>query len=192
MEINLRKARKLESKINVQVESMELRTAIKVRAMATSEERSTALSMGRIRYLGDLGIQSALIKARFAIRQLISDANHHLGINSLINEREVLTALLAKNNAGVDTLDAAELEDLASSKKRSLESGESARAYGETSVTLTVPVSTEEDSKNFKQRASDLKKQLEDVEDKLSQKNLGGTVKLDSDTVSLLQSVGLL
>jgi hypothetical protein len=191
MELNLRKARKLESKIQNYIESMEPRSAVKVRALASSEERANALKSGRTLYLGDLDTRFALIKIRFAIRNLISEANHKLGINSLINHRELLTALLAKNTSGVDTLNSAEVEDLASTKKRSLEGGES-RAYGETSVTLTVPVSSEEDANNFKKDASDLKKQLEDVEDTLSQKNLGGTIKLDSDYVSLLQSAGLL
>lgn len=192
MEINLRKSRKLEAKINTYVEAMDLKTAIKVRALASTEERAAALASARINYLGDLGIQRALIKARFQIRGQISTANQNVGINALIGKREEITALLSKSNAGVDTLDVAELEDLASTKAKSLSNGGDSRAYGESTVTITVPVSTNEDLKAFKSLASDLKKELEDIEDQLSQKNLGATITLDNDTVALLQSVGLL
>lgn len=191
MELNLRKARKLESKIQTFTDAMNLSPAIKVRVMGDADERSLALHDGRAKYINDLEVQKALINVRFGLRQSISDANQAVGINALINKRENLTALLAKTTTGVDALDELEANDLAASKKLSLEKGES-RGYGEPSVTFTLPVTTKADVEQFKRHESLLKKSLEDVEDQLSQKNLGAKIVLNEDTVNLLQSVGLL
>src|ERR1035437_5682415 len=141
MDLNLRKARKLEAKILAYANAMSLTSAVKVRIMANEEERSDALSAGRSKFLSDVSTQKSLILARFNIRQAISDANQAVGINALINKREGIQALLEKSTGTVDALDYKEATDLADAKKRSLESGDSSRQlYGETSVTFTLPV----------------------------------------------------
>src|ERR1035437_2003621 len=194
MDLNLRKARKLEAKILAYANAMSLISAVKVRIMASEAERSNALSDGRHKFLSVVSTQKSLILARFNIRQSISDANQAVGINTLINKREGLQALLEKSTGTVDALDLNEANDLAAAKKRSLESGESSsRSYGgETSVTFTLPVALAHDVAGFNAHALSLKRQLEEIEDELSQKNLGAKVTLPDNTVKLLQSVGLL
>jgi hypothetical protein len=192
MDLNLRKARKLEAKILAYANAMSLSSAVKVRIMASESERSDALSAGRSKFLSDVSTQKSLILARFNIRQAISDANQAVGINALINKREGIQALLEKSTGTVDALDYKEATDLADAKKRSLENGDSSRAYGETSVTFSLPVALVHDVAGFKAHELALKRQLEETEDELSQKNLGAKVTLPADTVKLLQSVGLL
>ncbi|NJO48106.1 MAG: hypothetical protein HC840_00155 [Leptolyngbyaceae cyanobacterium RM2_2_4] len=191
MELSLRKARKLEAKIQATADSLPLSQAIKVRALASSEERAVALSDARLRYNQNVELQRDLITVRFSIREQIAQANESVGVNMLMNEREKTQALLAKSNSGVDVLDIAEAEDMATAKKNSLEGG-SSRAYGESSVTITLPVSTKEDVESFRSNENLLKRRLEEIEDRLSQKNLGAKITLDEKTVQLLQSVGLL
>jgi len=191
MELNLRKARKLEAKILTHLKSLSLSPAVRVRVLATDEERSAALAAGRTKYLSDLNTEKSLILARFAIRQDIANANHAVGINALINKREALQALLEKSSSGVDALDEKEAADLAMSKKLQLE-GSGSRAYGEASVTFPLPVTSAHDVAGFKAHELSLKRQLEETEDELSQKNLGAKITLPADTVKLLQSAGLL
>jgi hypothetical protein len=191
MEISLRKARKLEAKIQATADSLVLNSAVKVRALASKEERDQVLFNAREEYKEKLQLQKDLIVARFQIRQQISDANEAVGINNLMSDRECLQALLAKSNASVDTLDQAEAEDMVSTRKNSLENG-SSRAYGESSVTLTLPVSLPEDAVAFQANEKVLKLKLEEIEDQLSQKNIGAKISLDEDTVNLLKSVGLI
>jgi hypothetical protein len=191
MDLNLRKARKLEAKIQKAADALSLSQAIKVRALASPEERALALSKARDEYNAALKNQKELIMARFSIRDAIADANARSGINSLMAQRELVQALLAKSTAGVDSLDLAEAEDRANAKKKSLEGGEN-NSYGETSVTITLPVSSKEDVESFKKSDQALKKQLEDIEDELSQKNLGSAITLSDENVSLLQVNGLL
>lgn len=190
MELNLRKARKLEAKIQTYVDAMSLSPAVKVRIMADADERSLVLHDERAKYVNDLEVQKSLINTRFGIRQAISEANQATGINALINRRENLQALLAKTTTGVDALDEAEANDMVSARKAKLEKGND--SYGDPSVTLTLPVTTKEDVKLFKAYDSYLKKSLEDIEDQLSQKNLGAKISLTENMVVLLQSAGLL
>jgi hypothetical protein len=191
MELNLRKARKLEAKILTYVNAMSLSPAVRVRIMADRAEREKTLNDGRTKYLSDVATQKALILERFSLRKAISDANQAVGINALINKRESLQALLEKTNSGVEALDLQEADDMAATKKRSLE-GSGSRAYGEASVTFPLPVTTAHDVAGFKAHELTLKRQLEETEDELSQKNLGAKVTLSAHTVQLLQSVGLL
>jgi len=190
MELNLRKARKLEAKILAYVNAMSPSPTVKVRAMADETERHNALAAARRKYLADVDAQESLILIRFYIRKSIAVANSAVGINDLINYREQLTAQLEKSNSGVDVLDYKEAADLAQSKKLQLEKG--AERYGETSVTFALPVTTEDDVKSFKSKELQLRKHLEEVEDNLSQKNLGAKIVLSTEYVNLLQSVGLL
>lgn len=191
MELNLRKARKLETKLRGVIDAADLRPATKVRALATPEERRQALESARADFNNANLLLVRLIKARFSIRRAIAKANSDTGINDLMATREELQSLLAKNQSGVDVLDMKEAEDMASARKSALEGGGS-RGYGESSVTLALPVATAEDVAGFKRSENEIRKQLENVEDELSQKNVGVKIALDSETASLLQTVGLL
>lgn len=191
MELSLRKARKLEAKIQSTADSLPMSQALKVRVLASTNERAEALNKARSEYNGALDDQKSLIKARFAIRDLIAKVNAEVGINSLMSQRELVQALLAKSTAGVDSIDFAASEDMAMARKNSLEKGMSDSSYSNLSVTIMVPVSTKEDVSSFMQSDKELKKQLEEIEDQLSQKNLGAKISIDEDTVNLLRAVGL-
>lgn len=191
MELNLRKARKLETKLRGVIDAADLRPSTKVRALATPEERAQALASARSDFMNANALLTRLISARFLIRRAIATANANTGINDLMGRREEIQALLSKNQSGVDVLDVKEAEDMASARRSALEGG-GQRGYGESSVTLALPVATAEDVAFFKRTENDLKKQLENIEDELSQKNVGVKITLDTEIASLLQTVGLL
>lgn len=191
MQLNLRKARKIETKIRGVVDSAAIPASTKVRALATAEERAVALGRGRDDLMSATLLVTRLIKARFAIRNAIAKANSETGINDLMARREEIQALLAKSQTDIEVLDAKEAEDMIQTRKATLENGSRA-AYSESSVTLNLPVATKEDAESFKRTEKDLRKQLENVEDELSQKNVGVKITLDQETASLLQTVGLL
>jgi hypothetical protein len=191
VELNLRKARKLESKIQKVVDSMDLKSSVRVRALATASERAVVLDAARLKFLADVETRDFLITIRFLIRKLIGHHNASSGINDLITEREELTELLAKNQSGVFVLDIAEAEDLANAKKTRLEAGKGA-GYGDEGVTITLPVSYQSDLFLFEKRNSDIKKRLEDIEDLLAQKNLSSKITLGETAIQTLQSAGIL
>lgn len=189
MELNLRKARKLEAAVGAHVTKMEITAAVKVRVLATQSERTELVEAGNEDLFCQLDTRSGLIKARFQIRQLISDANQAVGVTALMNRKETLEALLAVSPTGLDTVNFDEMQDNATAQKSRLERG--TETYG-TSVTMAVPVAYPEDLELFKEHAKALKKELESVEDQLAQKNLGAKVTLNEDLVGLLTRAGLL
>lgn len=189
MDLNLRKARKLEQKIQSHVDSMKLNSEVSVRALSDAISRKQTLDQARQEFLAEGQKQQDLIKARFEIRRLIGNANQTTGINDLMNQREMLQELLAKSSAKVSTVDLAQLEDEVILVQNQVSKG--TERYG-TKVSVNSAVSTDSDIQLFKKEESDVKNQLEDVEDQLSQKNLGVTITLSDDVTSLLQSNGLL
>lgn len=190
MELNLRKARKLEAKINAYVGKIELKTAVKIRVLSTANERSELTAVARKELLEQIYTRNKLVSARFGIRRLIGQANESVGINELINYREQLQALLGHSTASLDSLDHQEMEDMVQAKVNRLEKGETS-GYDDR-VTFIVPITLNSDVDSFKKADADLKKILEDVEDSLAQKNLGAKVTLNEETVSLLTASGLL
>lgn len=190
MQLSLRKARKLEAKIQAGVDAMDLKQAVQVRVLASKEDRDAALAAARTKYNNGVQVRKDLIVARFVIRELIAEANAATGINTLMSQREAAQALLAKSVAGVDALDSLQAEDQVTARKSTLD-GSSSRAYGDPSVTVVLPVSTEEDVEAFKASDIELKKALEEIEDSLSQKNMGVKITLNESVVKLLQDAGL-
>lgn len=188
--LSLRKARKLEAKIQSHADAMDLRQEVQIRVLASKEERDAAIAAARTKYNEAVQLRRSLIQARFEIRNDIATANAGSGINTLMARREAVQALLAKSTATVTALDALRAEDQVAAKKQVLDSGNS--SYGAPSVTLVIPVSTEEDIAEFKDFDIFLKKELEEIEDQLSQKNLGVKIILKEETEKLLQSVGLI
>jgi len=190
MQLSLRKARKLEAKIQAGVDAMDLKQAVKIRVLASKEERDAALTAAREKYNNGVEIRKQLIVARFVIREQVSEANAASGINTLMAQREAVQALLAKSVAGVDALDSLQAEDQIAARKTLLDNGSSS-GYGDPSVTVLLPVSTAADVDAFNASDAELKRQLEDIEDSLSQKNMGVKITLSQEIVKLLQDAGL-
>ncbi|CAM6004809.1 unnamed protein product [Sphagnum balticum] len=191
MELNLRKARKLEAKIAAYLTKDEVKSTATVRIQAGKVERETALLEARTRLTEQVNTRQALTRARFSIRKAIADANHAVGIDSLMNEREEVTTQLALSTAALTPLDSAAAEDLIQAKRARLEKGDSNR-YGDDGVTVDFSVADARDIATWKANDVAAKRRLEDLEDQLSQKNLGAKITLPSETAKLLGSVGLL
>lgn len=188
MELNLRKARKLESKIATYVAAMSLASAVKIRVLSSKEERSDAIATARKELFEQIEKRNALIQIRFEIRKAIGDANQAVGINTLINRREETQNLL-QNVATLEAVDYQEIDDTVLSRKASVETGSSNRYDG---TSFTANVATKGDLDRLSNYRTELTKELEDLEDQLAQKNLGTKITLSEEVVSLLRPVGLL
>ncbi len=189
MELNLRKARKLEAKIQAFIDLINPVTETTVRSLGNEADRLNAMALARKTFLNQLELRNQLTTARFTIRRLVGQANEATGINALITRREEIQQRLRHAIPTVAFYNATEVEDEARARKIRVEKGET--GYN-TSTSIAVNVATELDVANFKREASELVRQLEDVEDQLSQKNVGVKITLAADVVSLLKSSDLL
>ena len=189
MQINLRKARKLEQKIQSQVEAMPNETVVQVRALGSSEERDHKVAIARVELLNQKKLREDLLSARFMIRRLIAAANGKAGMNDLMNRREEIAALLKLSLSTAQTFDASVMSDEAEARRLQIAKGDSGYLSG---VFVSAPVAHKEDIEQFKAESSRLKRELEELEDELSQKNLGVKISLPSEAVSLLKSQDLI
>lgn len=189
MELNLRKARKLEQKIKAHIESLDVTPEVELRVLADSTTRQQTLDAARTLFLETKQKQQDLIKARFGIRHAIGITNQNVGINELVNKREAAQATLEKLAKETKALDVAQVEDSASARKTQIEKGE--HSYN-SSVTITARVLNATDIEELRKEELNIKKNLEDIEDELSSKNVNSKIKLDVNLVNLLQSNGLL
>jgi hypothetical protein len=191
MEINLRKARKLESKVKAKVVTPELEFTLALLASSTDEEALNELAATKARLSEQFQNTLALTGVRYSIRRKIEQANETVGINQLMNLREQVQAKLANYNTikGLDTCSTREMLDLLAAKRKSLEKG-SDNFYGK--VNVSVNTLSKEEKEALESQAVGLRRELEEIEEQLIQKNVGAKITLGEDEVALLQSNGLL
>ncbi|MDD3412515.1 MAG: hypothetical protein PHY47_00780 [Lachnospiraceae bacterium] len=191
MELNLRKARKLEAKIQQHLDSTRVETNAIIRVLGTLEEAQAAVKKVREESLAKLPEREQLLRLRYQIRRDIEVQNEAIGINKLINEKVLLSALSRAEivtHAGPEGL---EFEDQFNTQKMLYSSP--VDSYGRAkSTTYNSHVFTQEDVDAASAKKLEYKRQIEAIEDKLGELNIIGKVKLSDDSVKLLQSVGLL
>lgn len=102
MQLNLRKARKLEQKIQKHIDAQNFNSHSEVRIKGTVEQALRQIDVDKKIFLQDLQQLNALLELRFNIRTRIGTANTSLGINTLMGSKELLEAkrkLLVKATA---------------------------------------------------------------------------------------------
>ncbi len=193
MDLNLRKARKLESKIEKHLAAAQLKGTVDVRIKSTLADASEQVHQGSLKLTRDLEDLLSLNTVRFDIRNQIANANQGVGINALMTQREMLKAkseVLTKLSSVELAPAEAQLGDLLEGKQKQLEKG--GDSYGRLLVTVDVGVVGEAERKVINDEITETVKALEDIEDQLAQKNLGAKITLGADAVTLLKSQGLL
>jgi hypothetical protein len=189
MKLNLRKARKLEQAITKAIESLMAHPTCDVRVMASEQDRLSFLKEKRESFLANRTLRCDLVKARFEIRKMIGQCNQDAGLSNLMCKREELQDLLKIVSLETTVLDLAHLSDQVTAKKVVLEKGESRYDSG---VTVATSVLTEDDCNEIKKQTSGLKREIEKLEDELSQLNLGAKITLCDELVTLLSSQDLI
>jgi hypothetical protein len=196
MDLSLKKARKLETKIGAFVaqNSSNVETTFDARVNSTKEEIDKQAVEARTKFFENVKNVEDLNNIRYEIRRLISDANAVGGeksIDFLLNEKVVLESKLARLNALLrfQKYDPLLMEDQLNSNKKLLESG--ADRYGRSNVTFDVNFLTSVDEQKFKDDKVLLAKKIEEIEDKLAELNYSKRISLGANSVKLLQDNGL-
>lgn len=192
MEINLRKARKIEAKISqVAAKQAALEFNLSILASSTDEEAVNELVSAKARLTEQIQNSLTLTEARYSIRRKIEQANEGVGINELMNRREQIQSKLAYYNTieGLETCSQREMLDLLSAKRKAIEKGND-NFYGK--VHISVQTLSDDEKSALSGQAVNLRRELEDIEEQLIQKNVGAKITLSAEEVALLQSNGLL
>lgn len=198
MDLSLKKARKLETKIGAFVaqQSSDFEFQFEARInddVANVEKQAVA---ARTTFLDSLKNLDNLNGIRYDIRRLISDANASseagTSIDNLLNEKVQLESKISRLNSVLrfEKFDRALMEDELNNNKKLLEQGSS--RYGRSSSTFDVNFLTGLDEQAFKDEKLKTSKRIEEIEDKLAELNYSKRVSLGANSVKLLQDNGLL
>lgn len=192
MELNLRKARKLESKIGEQIKSKrsDLGTSAQVRVNLDVSKLDDFVVEARNLFHNELTNLNNLIQIKQDIRNLIAQANANIGINDLISQKLLLEANIALLNSlvGTDTYDKETVNDSIALTKKQQES-ERSSIYART--TLSVSFLSKIDKEKFISDKLKAQKDIEGLEDRLAELNYSTKIKLNGNSVKLLQDNGL-
>ncbi len=195
MQLNLRKARKLEAKIAKHIETVNLNTEVSIRAKSSLNEATQKRQEASVKLVTDLNQLVNLNELRYSIRSQIANANQGVGINALMTQREQLKSkvkILSKLATAEMAVSTEELQDVLETTAKALEKGDT-RGYGRmTDVKVNTSAVLEHSRQAINTEIQATVKGLEDVEDELAQKNLGAKVTLSDEQVALLKASALI
>ena len=193
MELNLRKARKMESSIQKFFVENPVNSSTEIRFYGTPQEAQETVSEARQEFLLNMENRNKLLALRYSIRRKIEVMNEECGINSLLNEKVLLenlgTEIRSVLNGGAPS-DKKSLEDLIKSGLKVLEAG--SYNYGVPKTSDSVNIFCEQDLEDFRVKLVAINKKLEAVDDSLSEKNLSTKILLSEEDTKLLESNKLL
>ena len=196
MELTLKKARKLETKIGAFVaqQSSNNETQFSARINDSKENIEKQAIEFRTKFFSNLKNVDDLNSIRYSIRQLISDANatgDEGSIDNLLNEKVQLESKLARLNGLMrfEKFDALLMEDQLNNQKKVMENGQD--RYGRSNATFEVNFLTAVDEQKFKDDKVSIAKKIEEIEDKLAELNYSKRISLGANSVKLLQDNGL-
>lgn len=190
MELNLRKARKLESKIASFTKEKEvvMSTSTQVRVNEDLTKLDDMVNGARSEFLDELNNITNLVYARQEIRDLIAHANMSTGVSKLMSESVLLKRKLELlDSLHYQTYDKQSTEDKIEYAKKALENGE---RFAD--ITTKVNFLSDVDRDELEKNKRELKKEIEDKDDKIAELNYSSKVKLSANTVKLLQDNFLL
>jgi hypothetical protein len=196
MKLSLRSARKLETNISKHLEENVFSTQAKVRVNTAKAELENTLSQARANVLESIADNLKLLDLKYTVRDLISAQNSAAGVDSLLTQKVAKEQKLSqlKSLVGAEPrLTSEELEDTLSLGKTRL-SNPSTDVYGRSNdlVSVNLSVLSKEDVDGFKKQRATLVREVEKIEDKITELNHSVQIELSSDVVSLLQKHSLL
>jgi hypothetical protein len=190
MELNLKKARKLDAKIQNFLDTNSIHTKASIRVRGTLEDAKTSIKKSNEEVRETIHERLSLLDARFDIRRQIEKKNEESGINDLMNVRaNKLKAIDELAKLGGD--EALSEEDLADKLKVAADSLNNPDSYDNRTV-LHVDVFTEQELESFADSKAKLQRQIEDIDDEIIAKNASNKITLSDDVLKLLQSKRLM
>lgn len=194
MQINLRKANAIQSEIRRAINET---ASVPVTASVTEYTKDVAVELQKATVEWQLAMQRkvALTNALYAIRTAVAAANAIHNVNDILTEVARTEAVMAINSQVASMEVARSLEEIQGRIQKLKEApADSPRAalYGDRYNTVVTSVVTEADVANAKEAVKILKRQRQDLQDKLLGLNVTTMINLSDETVAVLKGEGIL
>lgn len=194
MQINLRKANAIQSEIRRAInETGNIPSTVSVSEY--TKDVSVDVQKATVEWQLALQRKVALTNALYAIRTAVAAANANYNVNDILTEVARLEAVMAINSQVANMEVARSLDEIQGRIQKLKEAPvDSPRAalYGERYNQVATSVVTEADVANAKEAVKTLKRQRQDLQDKLLGLNVTTQINLSDETVAVLKGEGIL
>lgn len=194
MQINLRKANAIQSEIRRAInETGNVPSTVSVSEY--TKDVSVEVQKATVEWQLALQRKVALTNALYAIRTAVAAANANHNVNDLLTEVARTEAVMAINSQVANMEVARSLDEIQGRIQKLKEAPvDSPRAalYGERYNQVATSVVTEADVANAKEAVKTLKRQRQDLQDKLLGLNVTTQINLSDETVAVLKGEGIL
>jgi len=193
MRLSLRKARKLEQKINSAAFMQQQEREVTIPTLLSS---SAADIVGMIADANKERAEAfnanlSLVRIVHKIRKMISDNNHSSGISDLMAEKARLIAEKELIARLINSFSSNTAEEILYKAKKLDEFSES--RYGGGFSKINIPSFTDEAKlEALKDSIAEIEDRVEAIEDELMSLNTGLTIEIDESDVKLLKEAGIL
>jgi hypothetical protein len=200
MEINLRKARKIESSlVNYLSEELSLDSKASIRSLGNLEQAHESIANKRNELFSFVELRETIFKLIYKIRREIEIKNEEAGINSLINKK-VLNLKILEDIQKIDkneTPSSEELQDMLHASSKNLTSSNDADTYfrktpSSPKTSFSVSCLSKDNLDFLADKRASLNKEQQKIDEEISYLNITKTIILTEKDTKILEMCKLL
>ena len=194
MQVNLRKANAIQAEVRKAISGV--KTEVNVSVSEFTADIPTAVAQAQMDFLNAIKRKEQLNTALFEIRAAVGRANSQAGVGDLLAEVERIDGKLNIIAAVANAAVAKSTDELKArvEKAKAATADQSARMaiYGDRYNNVETSVVTQAVIDDYKAEVKSLKRAKQDLQDKLLNVNVGTSITLSADTVTVLKEEGIL
>jgi hypothetical protein len=193
MQINLRKANAIQAEIKKAISAVKLETTVSVSEFTADVE--AVLSKGELDFIQGINKKEALTKALFQIRAAVGRANVEAGISDVLAQAQQLDDIIGIKSAVTGLQERKEVSEINArivKIKNSTGTDRASVLYGDRYNVVETGVLKNDRIDQTKAEVKMLKRDRQELNDKLLSLNVNTTIQLADPTIITLQAEGII
>lgn len=192
MQINLRKANAIQAEIKKAISAVKLEASVSVTEFTADVE--AVLSKGELEYIQGINKKEALTKALFQIRTAVGRANVEAGISDVLAQAQQLDDIICIKSAVANLQPRKDVSEINARivKIKNSPSTERTTLYGDRYNVVETGVLNNDRIDNAKAEVKMLKRDRQELNDKLLSLNVNTLIQLSDPTIITLQGEGII
>lgn len=188
MKLSLRKANALQNAVQEHIKDIDIKTSISLNEF---QEAPTTMLTARAEVLSNDVRRSELTRAIYEIRKLVGRANVESGVADLLTDAALIDKRLGHLKGLTECKVADDINVVVGKLAKLKEQDTKSRVYGYNDSVETGVLDAQQ-IEMFKSHMRDLKKEKQQLNDKVLELNVRTEITLDDKTVALLQKEQLI
>lgn len=193
MQINLRKANAIQAEIKKVISAVKLETTVSVSEFTADVE--AVLSKGELDFIQGINKKEALTKALFQIRAAVGRANVEAGISDVLAQAQQLDDIIGIKSAVTGVQERKEVSEINArivKIKNSTGTDRAAVLYGDRYNVVETGVLKNDRIDQTRAEVKMLKRDRQELNDKLLSLNVNTLIQLTDPTIITLQTEGII